>query len=181
MNMFLANWKRKVATTFVLTIILMVGGMIVDPAYLNNPLGEGELGVTAEDGYAMPATSEISLVADGVDPIQIDLKSEQGDFSGEIELVSPQGNLLLTRDFALRKYPATFLPNPAKWQSFLSPQAGRGTYLLRLTQKQPGKAKVFFYQGPFVLRMAILPLIAAFIMLVASFTFSPKPAAPEKN
>lgn len=179
MNLFLANWKRKVASTFVLTIIMVVGGLIIDPAYLNNPIGEGSLGVVAAEGYPMPATTELSLVANGVDPIQIDLKSEDGDFAGEVELISPKGELLLNRKFALRKYPTTFLPNPAKWQSFLSRHQGPGTYLLRLTQEQPGKAKVFLYQGPFILRMVILPLIAAFFMLVLSFTFAPKtkPAA----
>lgn len=174
MNMFLANWKRKIVSTLALTVILMIAGMVIDPAYLNNPLGEGDLGVTAEEGYPMPATSEISLVADGADPIQIDLKSMVGDFAGDVELISPQGKLLLNQKFALRNYPATLLPNPAKWQTFYAPQAGRGTYLLRLTQEKPGKAKVFFYQGPFILRMAILPLVAAFIMLVISFTFTPK-------
>lgn len=178
MNIFLANWKRKIASTFVLTIVLMICGMIIDPSYLNNPLGEGDLGVTAEEGYPMPATSEISLVAgaDGVDPIQIDLKSEIGDFAGDVELISPQGTLILAKKFALRKYPSSLLPNPSKWQTFYAPQAGKGTYLLRLTQDKPGKAKVFFYQGPFILRMVILPLVAAFIMLVISFTLTPKPA-----
>ena len=49
MNLFLANWKRKVASTFVLTIIMVVGGLIIDPAYLNNPIGEGSLGVVAAE------------------------------------------------------------------------------------------------------------------------------------
>lgn len=175
MNLFLANWKRKIVSTLVLTITLVAGGLIVDPSYLNNPIGEGGLGVVAAEGYSMPATTELSLVANGVDPIQIDLKSEEGDFGGDIELISPAGKLILAKEFALRKYPATFLPNPAKWQTFLARQTGPGTYLLRMTQKNPGKAKAFIYQGPFVLRMVILPLIAAFIMLVLSFTFAPKP------
>ncbi len=180
MNLFLANWKRKVASTFVLTIILIVGGLVVDPAYLNNPIGEGGLGVVAAEGFPMPATTELSLVANGVDPIQVDLKSDEGDFGGEIELISPAGKLVLAKEFALRKYPTSFLPNPAKWQTFMARQVGPGTYLLRLTQKNPGKAKAFIYQGPFVLRMVILPLIAAFIMLVLSFTFAPK-GEPEKK
>lgn len=175
MNIFLANWKRKVASTFALTIILIVGGLIIDPAYLNNPIGEGGLGVVATEGYPMPATTELSLVANGIDPIQIDLKSDDGDFGGEIELISPNGKLLLAKDFALRKYPTSFFPNPSKWQSFMARQTGPGKYLLRMTQKNPGKAKAFIYQGPFLLRMVILPLIAAFIMLVLSFTFAAKP------
>lgn len=179
MNLFLANWKRKIASTMALTVIMIVGGLIVDPSYLNNPVGEGSLGVVAAEGYAMPATSELSLVANGVDPIQIDIKSEDGDFAGEVELISPQGKLLMSSKFALRKYPSSFMPNPSKWQTFMSRQAGPGTYLLRLTQEQPGKARAFIYQGPFIVRMLLLPLIAAFIMLVLSFTFAPRQAAVE--
>ncbi len=177
MNLFLANWKRKIASTIGLTILLVVGGMIVDPSYLNNPIGEGNLGVVAAEGYAMPATTELSLVANGVDPIQIDIKSEEGDFAGEVELMAPDGKLLMNKKFALRKYPATFIPNHAKWQTFLSRQTGPGTYLLRMTQEQPGKAKAFIYQGPFFLRMLILPLIAAFMILILSFTFAPRSAS----
>lgn len=177
MNLFLANWKRKIASTFLLTVVLVAGGMIVDPSYLNNPIGEGSLGVVAAEGYNMPATTEISFVADGVDPVQIDMKSEDGDFAGEIEVIAPNGQLILSQKFALRKYPSTLLPNPAKWQKFMSRQTGRGTYLLRMTQDNPGKAKIFLYQGPFVMRMVVLPLIAAFIMLVLHFTFSGKSSA----
>lgn len=176
MNLFLANWKRKIASTLGLTILLVFGGLVIDPAYLNNPIGEGTLGVVAAEGYSMPATTELSLVANGVDPIQIDMKSEDGDFAGEVELISPDGKLLMNQKFALRKYPATFIPNRAKWQTFMSRQTGPGTYLLRLTQEQPGKARAFIYQGPFVLRMLILPLIAAFMILVLSFTFAPHSA-----
>jgi len=177
MNLFLATWKRKIASTFLLTVLLVIGGLTIDPSYLNNPIGEGALGVVAAEGYNMPATTELSFVADGVDPVQIDMKSEEGDFSGEIEVINPDGKLVLNQKFALLRYPATLLPNPAKWQTFMSRQTGRGTYLLRMTQKTPGKAKIFLYQGPFVMRMLILPLIAAFIMLVVHFTFSPKSAA----
>lgn len=170
MEIFLSTWPRKIASTMVLTILLVIGGLIVDPAYLNNPIGEDLMGVTAEEGYQMPATSESSVVADGIDAIQIDLKSELGDFSGELEVIAPNGNNILTTRFALRKYPATFLPNPSKWQSFLARNSGKGTYKIRLTQEQPGKAKVFMYQGPFTLRMLILPLIAAFIIMVINLT-----------
>lgn len=170
MEMFLSTWPRKIASTMALTILLVIGGLIIDPAYLNNPIGEDLMGVTAEEGYQMPATSESSVVADGIDAIQIDLKSEQGDFSGELEVIAPNGNNILTTRFALRKYPATFLPNPSKWQSFLARNSGKGTYKIRLTQEQPGKAKVFMYQGPFTLRMLILPLIAAFIIMVINLT-----------
>lgn len=176
MSIFLSTWPRKIASTLALTIILVIGGLIVDPAYMNNPIGEDLMGVTAEDGYPMPATSESTLIADGIDPIQIDLKSELGDFAGEVEVLAPDGRILLSKRFALRKYPSSFIPNPSKWQSFLAPSAGKGSYKVRLTQEQPGRAKVFFYQGPFLMRMLILPLIAAFLILVINFTVAKPPA-----
>ena len=180
MNFFLGTWARKIASTFVLTILMVVGGAIIDPAYLDNPIGEGDLGVTAEDGYDMPATTEISVTADGIDSIRVDLKSELGDFGGELEVLAPDGRMLLRDRYALRKYPATLMPNPAKWQSFNARNGGKGTYLVRLTQERPGRAKVFFYQGPFVARMLALPFIAAFIVLFLSLTFSkPKSTATD--
>lgn len=171
----LSTWPRKIASTIGLTVLLLIGGLIVDPSYLNHPLGEDSMGVLAEEGYTMPVTTESSFIADGSDAIQIDIKSEKGDFAGDVEIIGPKGEKLLAQRFALRNYPASFMPNPSKWQSFLSRNAGKGTYLLRLTQETPGKAKVFFYQGPFVLRMIILPLIAAFLILVINLTFSRKP------
>ena len=172
MNYFLGTWLRKLASTLALALCMVIGGAIIDPAYLDNPIGEGDLGVTAEEGYDMPATTEISVTAGGVDSIRIDLKSELGDFGGEIEVLAPDGRMVLQKRFALRKYPATLMPNPAKWQSFNAYNGGKGTYLVRLTQERPGKAKAFFYQGPFIARMVTLPFIAGFIVLVLSFTFS---------
>ena len=174
MNFFIGSWLRRLASTFALTLLMVIGGLIIDQAYLDNPIGEGTLGVTAEEGYDMPATTEISVTADGVDSIKIDLKSELGDFGGDIEVIAPDGRMSFQNRFALRNYPPTLMPNPSKWQSFNAPSRGKGTYLVRLTQEHPGRAKVFFYQGPFVARMLTLPLIAAFIILVLSFTFSSK-------
>lgn len=174
MNFFIGTWPRKLASTFALTILMVVGGLIIDRAYLDNPIGEGTLGVTAEEGYNMPATTEISVTADGVDSIKIDLKSEIGDFGGDIEVLAPDGNMVYQKRFALRNYPPTLMPNPSKWQIFSVRNVGKGTYLVRMTQERPGRAKVFFYQGPFLARMGILPVIAAFIILVLSFTFSSK-------
>jgi hypothetical protein len=174
MNFFIGSWLRRLASTFALTLLMVIGGLIIDQAYLDNPIGEGTLGVTKEENYSMPATTEIAVTADGIDAIKVDLKSEIGDFGGELEVLAPNGSLVAHKRFALRHYPPTLMPNPAKWQTINAPNLGKGTYLVRLTQERPGRAKVFFYQGPFVARMLILPLIAAFIILVLSFTFSRK-------
>jgi len=178
MNFFLGTWKRKILSTIALTILIIIGGIIVDPAYLDNPIGEGELGVIAEEGYDMPATTEIAVTADGIDSIKVDLKSAIGDFGGDLEILAPDGNMVLRNRFALRKYPSTLMPNPAKWQSFNARNSGKGTYLIRLTQERPGRAKVFFYQGPFVARMLALPFIAAFIIVILGFTFSKPKTLP---
>ncbi|MDN5280393.1 MAG: hypothetical protein PWR01_4358 [Clostridiales bacterium] len=173
MKALLTSWTGRFISLIVLTIAMAVGGYLVDPAYFQNPLGEGEIGLLAKDGYSMPATTEISVVADGVDPLQVDLTSVEGDFSGELEVIDPSGSIIFSDKFALRHHPKSFLPNPSKWQTFYSPTTGKGEYLLRLTQQNPGKARVFFYQGPFVVRMLMLPLIAAFFLLVIVLTLSP--------
>jgi len=181
MDFFIGTWLSKIASTLALTMLIVIGGAIIDPAYLDNPIGEGSLGVTADEGYDMPATTEISVTADGLDSIKIDLKSETGDFAGDLEVIAPDGQMILQTRYALRHYPPTLMPNPAKWQIFNARTSGKGTYLVRLTQERPGKAKAFFYQGPFVARMAALPFIAAFIILLLGFTFSKKlPASPKE-
>jgi hypothetical protein len=179
MYSLISSWPKKLLSTFVLTILMIIGGLIVDPSYLNNPIGEDIMGVSADEGFSMPATTESSVVADGIDPIQIDMKSEQGDFAGDIEVVGADGKILFSNRFALRKYPSGFLPNPAKWQSFLSPTAGKGTYRIRMTQEKPGRAKVFIYQGPFLLRMLILPIVAALLILILSVTLTKSTSATD--
>ena len=113
------------------------------------------------------------MVANGVDPLQVDILSSEGDFAGEIEIIDPDSQMAFKDRFALRNYPKSFLPNPAKWQTFYSPTLKKGTYLLRLTQESHGKAKVFFYQGPFVVRMLMLPFISAFILFIVILTMAP--------
>lgn len=170
MKFLFETWKGRALSLIILTAIMAIGGVIVDPAYFQNPLGEGEIGIVAKDGYSLPATSEISVVVDGIDPLQIDLSSSEGDFAGELEVISPSGNLVKSERFALRYQPKSFLPNPGKWQTFYAAAKEKGTYLLRLTQESHGKARVFFYQGPFVLRMLMLPVVAAFFLLVIILT-----------
>lgn len=173
MKFLLATWTGRFVSLFLLTLLMAVGGYIIDPAYFQNPLGEGEIGLVAADGYSMPATSEIEVVANGVDPLQIDLKSSDGDFSGLIEVVDPAGNMVLSSRFALRFFPKSFMPNHEKWQTFYAPAVKKGTYLLRMTQNTPGKAKIYFYQGPFIVRMLTLPAIAAFFLMATILTISP--------
>ncbi len=173
MRFLLKTWSGRFFSIVLLTIAMAIGGHLIDPAYFQNPLGEGELGLLAADGYSMPATSEIEVTADGIDPLQIDLKSAEGDFSGTIEVIDPAGNMVLTGNFALRYYPQSFIPNPSRWQTFYAPARQKGSFILRLTQNSPGKAKVFFYQGPFWLRMMMLPAISAFFLMVIVLTIGP--------
>lgn len=181
MKFLLTTWLGRCVSLFALTLIMAISGYLIDPAYFQNPIGEGELGLLAADGYSMPATSEIEVVVDGIDPLQIDLKSADGDFSGVVEVIDPAGNMALSNQFALRFYEKSFMPNHAKWQTFFAPAVQKGTYLLRLTQNSPGKAKIYFYQGPFLVRMLMLPFIALFFLVVVIFTLSPSPEKIENG
>lgn len=173
MRFLLTTWTGRFVSVIALTILMAVGGHLIDPAYFQNPIGEGEIGMLAKDGYSMPVTSEIEVVVDGIDPLQIDLSSAEGDFSGLLEVIDPSNKMVLSGNFALRHFPKSFLPNPGRWQTFYAPAVKKGTFLLRLTQNQPGKARVFFYQGPFMVRMLMLPVIAAVFWLIVVITLSP--------
>lgn len=171
--MLLNSWPGKILLVIILTIMLGIGGYAIDHAYFQKPLGEGEIGLAADEGYSMPATSEISVVAGETDPLQVELTSKKEDFSGQLEVLGPDDSLVLNENFALRYQPKSFLPNPDKWETFYTPTPQKGTYRVRITQDSPGKAKIFFYQGPFWTRMLMLPFISAFIVVVVSITLAP--------
>lgn len=173
MKKLVSSWFGRIALVFILTILLGAGGYIIDHAYFQKPLGEGEVGLSADEGYSMPATTEISVVADGIDPLQLDLSSKKEDFSGLVEVLGPDDSVIFSQNFALRYHAKSFLPNPDKWATFYSPTPQKGTYKVRVTQDSPGKARIFFYQGPFWTRMLMLPFIAAFMVVVVSITLAP--------
>lgn len=176
MNFFFKTWVGRIVAVFALTIILTISGRIIDPAYFENPLGEGVVGIKAEENYDLPATSEIAVMVDGQDPLRIDFVARTTDISGTIEVLAPDGSMVFSDRLALRHYPNTFMPNHARWQTFNVPARKKGQYSLRLTQEQFGEARVFFYQGPFVMRLLVsVPLVAAFLVLVVSVTISKKP------
>jgi hypothetical protein len=179
MKALFTTWKGRFVSIILLTLLLGFGGVIIDPSYFQNPIGESETGILADEGYQMPVTTEVEVVADGVDPLQIDLSSIKNDFSGIVEVIDPYGELALTKDFALRYHPKSFLPNHSKWHTFYVPVSKKGAYLLRLTQNAPGKARVFFYQGPFVARIFMLPAIAVFFVGVISVTLAPSKETSE--
>ncbi|MGM0598879.1 MAG: hypothetical protein ACQETH_03570 [Candidatus Rifleibacteriota bacterium] len=173
MKKLVSGWFGRIIMVIILTIMLGMVGYIIDHAYFQKPLGEGEIGLAADEGYAMPATSEISVVAVETDPLQLDLSSKKEDFSGIVEVVGPDDSVIFTENFALRYQPKSFLPNPDKWETFYLPTPQNGTYRVRITQDSPGKARIFFYQGPFWTRMLMLPFIAVFIVVIISITLAP--------
>lgn len=176
MNFFFKTWIGRIMTVFALTIILTISGRIIDPAYFENPIGEGVVGVKTEDKYDLPATTEIEVMVDGQDPLRIDLAARTTDVSGTIEVLAPDGSMAYSGRVALRYYPNTFMPNHARWQTFLVPARAKGQYKVRLTQEQFGEVRALFYQGPFVMRLLVsVPLVAVFLVLVVSVTISKKP------
>jgi hypothetical protein len=172
------KWGTNLLLTLVVSVALGICALVVDPSYFQYPLGHGIVGVEQKENYAFPATTEIEFDAAGVDPIQIDLAAKDNDVKGEIEVFDPKGNLIITDNFDVKKLPNGIVPTPGKWFTKYSPPAGNGTYKLRLTQKAPGRISAFFYQGPFVLRFFLLPLISAVLIFIVKITFEKK--APKK-
>lgn len=167
---------KKLVIILSLSIFLGLLGYSIDHAYFEYPLGTGTVGITAKDGNQFPATSEISFETKGSDVIQLDLSAKENDLEGEIEVIDPQGQTCLSTKFKVKKYPSGFLPNPGKWQSFFIRNSKVGEYKLRLTQNKHGEINTYFYQGPFILRLALLPFLAIFVYFLFSFTFEKKKA-----
>ncbi len=169
------KWGTNLKLTLVVSVALGICALIVDPAYFQYPLGSGVIGVEQKENYAFPATTEIEFDAMGVDPIQIDIAAKDVDVKGELEVITPKGDVITKDVFDIKKYSNGIVPNPGKWFTKYAPPAGHGTYKLRLTQKAPGRITTFFYQGPFVLRFFLLPLISAVLVFIVRITLEKKP------
>lgn len=176
MNSTIIALGKKAMIIFGLSVFLGLVGYSIDHAYFEYPLGTGTVGITAKDGNQFPATSEISFTAQSLDVIQVDLSAKKQDLEGEIEVIGPQGKNCLSTKFKVKKYPSGFLPNPGKWQSFFIKSTGVGEYKLRVTQNKHGEINTYFYQGPFTLRLVLLPFLAIFVYFLLSFTFEKKKA-----
>ncbi|MDD3000439.1 MAG: hypothetical protein PHF29_01650 [Candidatus Riflebacteria bacterium] len=178
MNDSVKRWIRHILTVAGLTILILFSCLSIDASYLNNPIGYQEIGIVSSDGIPLPATNEVSVVADGIDPIQIDIKSSSGDFAGQIMVSDPEGRNVFQKDYALKYYPNTLFPNPTKWKTFMVPYKKPGVYRVFLSQDMFGKAQIYIYQGPFWARMLFLPLFATLIYIIVSVTFTKKSAKP---
>jgi hypothetical protein len=167
-------WLRKSLTVLGLTIMIMFACLSIDSAYLTNPIGHSSIGITVNDGIPLPASSEITVTADGVDPIRIDLKAMDRDLSGMVSVTDPGGRVALQQRYGLRYYPPSFFPNPSRWQTLMAPYRGAGTYRIYVSQDQYGTAEFYAYQGPFWARIFFLPLFSILVLVIATVTFSKK-------
>lgn len=175
------KWIRHALNVAGLTILILFSCLSIDASYLNNPIGYENIGIVSSDGIPLPATNEVSFVADGIDPIQIDLKSTSGDFAGQIMVSDPDGRNVFQKDYALKYYPTTLFPNPTKWKTFMVPYKKPGVYRVFMSQDMFGKADIYMYQGPFVARILFLPLFAILVYIMVSVTFAKKTAKPAAN
>jgi hypothetical protein len=79
------------------------------------------------------------------------------------ELVNPDGNQGLNQPLTLLRPQTT---QKTSWVSLYGATTAIGTYTLRLTQDQPGRIKIYFFQGPFTARMIFLPCLAAIFLFI---------------
>jgi hypothetical protein len=165
-------WLRQSLTVIGLTIMIMFACLSIDSAYLSNPIGHSSVGIKLSDGIPLPASSEITVTADGIDPIRIDLKSADNDFSGMVSVTDPSGRVSLQKKYGLRYYPPSIFPNPSKWITFMAPNRGAGTYRVYVSQEEYGTAEFYAYQGPFWARIFFLPLFSILVLIIVNVTFS---------
>ena len=177
MNESLSKLGINIIIVFALTIGMGLGALFIDRSYFEYPIAATEkkedyLGVSAKEGYKMPVSTEFEFDAGGADLLQIDLAAKENDLSGFIELTDPSGKVSKAIDFNLKKYPKGFLPNHKRWVTSYLPGKQKGVYKLTITQNNPGKMVAYIYQGPFVLRIFLLPLAASFLLFLYKITFA---------
>jgi len=164
----LKYWVIMAVKYFFFTILLTIGLVLIDPNYFDVPLGSGEAGLIADQAPPSPFATEITFVAPAGDPIQIVMGAKDKPLPIRTELISPKGTSVMDKSMNLTMTSGV-TGNP-EWKSLLGSAPENGTYTLRITQDAPGRIKVYFFQGPFVVRMYILPMFSAFLFFLLQMT-----------
>ena len=168
------GWGWAIGRYFVLLFVVTGLLLFIDPNYFDLPLGSAQLGMDAKENptrsvtllRGLPFATAVTVEGGSGDPIEIVLGSREPNLAVEAEMTDPNGQVIWNKSLRLDTKPGQ--PGSAIWQSFLIGATEPGTYTLKVRQNAVGKIKVYFFQGPFVARMIILPIGVLLLSLIFS-------------
>jgi hypothetical protein len=149
---------------FLVTTLVVVGAfLLVDPNYFDIPLASALTGLEAKDAPVGPFATAVTFEAGQGEPITLVLAGRDAPLQVQGELTAPDGRTAWRDTFSIPHSTGGLLRG--NWITRNAPAPVLGTYTLRLSQSQPGRIKVYFFQGPFVARMIALPITMLIINL----------------
>jgi hypothetical protein len=158
------SWWRGVLLYILLLVLAVFGLLAIDPNYFDMPLGRAETGLQAPQAPPPPFATAVTFDVQRGDAVEISLAAKDAALQIDLEVLGPRGDVVLRGKASL--------PGPKaggrshQWQSFLAPSPDDGQYTLRLTQDAPGRITVYFFQGPFTIRIIGLPFGMALLLFL---------------
>lgn len=160
----LAFWGLIVVKFFALLFIAGACMLLVDPYYFEFPIAQAEGGLPADKAPPPPFATAITFAAEAGQPILIALGARDTSL-GMVgaEVTGPDGRVMMQTSLPVNRGSG---PHGADWKEFRSGSPMPGTYTLKLTQQAAGRMAVFFFQGPFIGRLLMLPALTALLLLL---------------
>ena len=148
----------------ILLAVLPIGCLLIDPYYFDFPIGQEKAGLPADKAPKTRFATAITFAAEGNEPVRLVAGTSEVRLPIEVEVLQPDGSVAIRKQLFLKKSSSLFRRND--WADEFVPASQTGTYTLRVTQDSPGEAKIFLFQGPFFLRMFLMPFIAGFLVFL---------------
>lgn len=162
MNRYLKYLGLLIFEFIGLTGILTLGALLIDPNYFDAPLAVAEAGLPRDKAPGGLFATGVTFHAESGYAIQVVLAAKDSPLSLRLEMADPKGQPCLSQSLALTRSGSE--SGATEWKSLLGATGAPGTYTLTITQDGPGRVTLYFFQGPFVLRMVGLPLLAALLL-----------------
>lgn len=158
--------KVKRVTMWALRYILaltavVVTMLIIEPTYFDMPIATAVAGLDGQNAPSGEFATAVTFDSKSEETILMVMGAKDRPLQITAEVESPGGQRILHERIFLE----TSSRNKPKWKNLHIPSIDTGTYTLRITQTEPGRISLFYYQGPFIARMIFLPSLMLALMI----------------
>lgn len=155
-------------TLFVfITVGLAFAMIMIDPYYFDYQIGSALAGLDKSQAPAQKFTTSVTFKAKEQEPILLVFGARDKEITAQVDVVSPT-NVCVYRNILQIPKPPQISIGRSGWCEVFVPSITNGTYTLYITQEEPTYIKVYVFQGPFILRLVMLPIFSL-ILIFAYF------------
>jgi hypothetical protein len=152
------DWKKWLVLYGFCLVITAGTLLFIDLNYFDYPLGVGEAGLVGTLApQGTPFTTAVQFVARNDFAVDMVMGARDVPLRIKAELLLPDQQVHFARNLELKR--SADPGGRAEWQRLRGPAAIPGTFTLRITQDKPGRIAIYLFQGPFVLRLILIPLL----------------------